>query len=313
MIPAYTTLSERANMKNTASLLSLTVSALLLTACGGGGGGQPDISATPTSTKGWSMYKHYQDDEWEYTYTASKDDIGDIPGEEYRINNIVMTFNNKKYHIGNKVIDISNLPLGLNNLKYQIQVTQTRLSNQTKDDQSAIGSMRLYKQQYSVIAGNNLDKLYSMKQGELTLKDNEYSVDDAQGRFTPFEQLPKAGKFTYNGSAFTANEEGKLTYTVDFDKSEGSGSISGLNRFGDISLHKGELKKITTGPLKNGGEIWGQASSANHHKGYYDVTFFGPNSEEIAGNLRFDHMKVRADGKQDSLEIGIAGSREPLK
>lgn len=298
-------------MRNTASLLSLTVSAVLLTACGGGGGGQPDVSSTQTGAKGWSTYKHYQNDEWEYTYTANEDDIGDIPGEQYRIHNIVMTVNNKKYHIGNKVIDISNLPLGLNNLKYQIQSTQTRLSNQTRDNHFAIGAMRLYKQQYSVIAGQNLEKLRSIKQGKLTLGDNEYWVDDAQGQLTPFEQLPQTGKFTYNGSAFTATEKGKLTYTVDFDKGEGSGSISGLNRFGDISLHKGELKKITAGPLENGGEILGQATSANHHKGYYDVTFFGPDSEEIAGGARLNHLKE--NGKQDSLEIGIAGSRVPLE
>ena len=113
-------------MKNTASLLSLTVSALLLAACGGGGGGNPDVSSTQTAAKGWGTY-NLKDDVSESTYTADKydeDDIGDIPGERYRIHNIVMTINNKKYTADNPTIDISGLPLGLNNLKYQTRLTK---------------------------------------------------------------------------------------------------------------------------------------------------------------------------------------------
>lgn len=303
-------------MKNTAPLLFLTVSAFLLTACGGGGGGgRPDISSaqTPssqTAKQGRGIYKlnDYTDS---YTYTANKNDAGDIPGEEYRISNIILTINNKKYHGNNNIVDISHLPLGLNNLKYQRKATQTRLSNQTEDHFSLEGTMRLYKQQYSVVIGDNLEKHSSIKQGTLPLTGNEYHIEDAQGQLTPFEQLPKAGKFTYNGSAFTANEAGKLTYTVDFDKGEGSGSISGLSRFGDINLHTGKLGKIGGGPNKNGGWVVGQATSAQNHKGYYDVTFFGPKAEEIGGDVRFPFAK--ADGKQDTLEIGIAGSREQLK
>lgn len=300
-------------MKNTASLLSLTVSALLLAACGGG---SPDVSSTQTAAKGWGTY-NLEDDVSEDTYTADKydeEDIGDIPGERYRIHNIVMTINNKKYTADNPTIDISALPLGLNNLKYQTRLTKTRLSNQAKEDDdeySATGTLRLYKQQYSVIAGINLERHHSKKHGPVSLTNVEYHIKDAQGLITPFEQLPQTGKFTYTGSAFTANEEGRLVYSVDFDKREGSGSVSGLNSTGDITLHAGGIGKTAAGPLANSGVIVGRATAANHHAGAYDVSFFGPNAEEIAGDVRLYRTKENA--QSNSMRIGIAGSREPLK
>lgn len=300
-------------MKQTISLLSLVVSAFLLTACGGSGGdqpsvssthtngsntAQPDTSSTQTGEKGWDTYKPI--------WNQSKD----IPNVgEYHSKTIWLSINNKKYQTQN--IDITHLPLGLNTLKYESHFTESE-PNQVEDTLTETGTMRLYKQKYSVVVGTNVEKSFSKNQGKfLTSSANEYSFDDdsPQGQLTPFEQLPKAGRFTYNGSAFTANEEGKLIYTVDFDKREGNGSISGLNYFGDISLNTSELQKNWLGSLKDkdGGQIFGDATSINSHQGKYELNFFGPNAEEIGGRAYFKN------NENNSISIGIAGSREQLK
>ena len=264
----------------------------------GNGIAQPDTSSAQTREKGWDTYKPI--------WSQSKD----IPNVgKYNSKTIWLSINNKKYQTGD--IDISHLPLGLNTLKYESQFTESE-PNQAEDTLTEKGTMRLYKQKYSVIVGNSVETSFSKNQGKpLTLSGNEYGLDDdsPQGQLTPFDQLPQAGKFTYNGSAFTANEEGQLTYTVDFDKREGSGNISGLNYFGDISLHTGKLQKNWLGSLKDkdGGQIWGQATSANSHRGEYELNFFGPNAEEIGGRAYFEN------NGNNSISIGIAGSREPLK
>ncbi|OOF75587.1 hypothetical protein BKG96_10585 [Rodentibacter caecimuris] len=108
------------------------------------------------------------------------------------------------------------------------------------------------------------------------------------GRFGGFETkvLPTEGNATYKGVGFTAERQGDLTYTVDFAKKEGEGEISGLKDLGTLHLDKGNIVR----PYNYDG--WGlginSSMTAKEWKdqnvtGQYQLFFYGPNAEEIAG------------------------------
>ncbi|WP_077587414.1 factor H binding protein domain-containing protein [Rodentibacter caecimuris] len=154
-----------------------------------------------------------------------------------------------------------------------------------------IGKERTYKdiynQKYSIIAATYASD-EKFQDPESARKDYLLSIHSIDGRFGGFETkvLPTEGNATYKGVGFTAERQGDLTYTVDFAKKEGEGEISGLKDLGTLHLDKGNIVR----PYNYDG--WGlginSSMTAKEWKdqnvtGQYQLFFYGPNAEEIAG------------------------------
>ncbi len=110
------------------------------------------------------------------------------------------------------------------------------------------------------------------------------------------EDLPQSGMARYTGTAFDINDRGTLTYNIDFGKKEGAGSISGLSRFGDITLHTATLRPIDDGDFATYEITRGRATVERGFGHNYELKLYGPQAAELAGNLRedFDNDVVAA-------------------
>ncbi|MDO5090994.1 MAG: factor H binding family protein [Cardiobacteriaceae bacterium] len=109
--------------------------------------------------------------------------------------------------------------------------------------------------------------------------DGKHTHMGTYGVETPEANFPGAGQATYRGVAFDMTEQGTLTYHVDFAAKNGHGEITGLSRYGTITLANVPVKTV-----KNSyGVIAGTASSAKGGSFDYGVGFAGEQAEEIAG------------------------------
>ncbi|MCQ9121664.1 hypothetical protein MUU45_001218 [Rodentibacter pneumotropicus] len=156
-----------------------------------------------------------------------------------------------------------------------------------------IGQERTYKdiynQKYSIIAAR-YESYEEFQDPESARKDYSLSIQPISGRFGGFETkvLPTEGDATYKGIGFTAERQGDLTYTVDFAKKEGEGEITGLKDLGTLHLDKGNIVR----PFND--DNWGLGINSSismaaeewkdqNVTGQYQLFFYGPNAEEIAG------------------------------
>lgn len=165
----------------------------------------------------------------------------------------------------------------------------------------------IYNQKYSVVTGNyhKQDREYQtfeyyyedgddrnsspshFRYVNRTQTTENYDVNDARGFKTPVDKFPTEGKATYNGVAFDAKKQGELTYTVNFAERKGSGEITGLDHIGDITLQEADLyKSASEGNMKiKGYAVANDWQNEGGVTGNYNVDFFGPNAEEIAGKI----------------------------
>lgn len=164
----------------------------------------------------------------------------------------------------------------------------------------------IYNQKYSVVTGNYHKQDAEYKEFEYYYEDGDdrnaspryryvnrarttenYDVNDARGFKTPVDKFPTEGKATYNGVAFDAKKQGELTYTVNFAERKGSGEITGLDHIGDITLQEADLyKSASEGNMKiKGYAVANDWQNEGGVTGNYNVDFFGPNAEEIAGKI----------------------------
>lgn len=165
----------------------------------------------------------------------------------------------------------------------------------------------IYNQKYSVVTGNyhKQDREYQtfeyyyedgddrnsspshFRYVNRTQTTENYDVNDARGFKTPVDKFPTEGKATYNGVAFDAKKQGELTYTVNFAERKGSGEITGLDHIGDITLQEADLyKSASDGNMKiKGYAVANDWQNEGGVTGNYNVDFFGPNAEEIAGKI----------------------------
>ena len=165
----------------------------------------------------------------------------------------------------------------------------------------------IYNQKYSVVTGNYHKQDTEYKEFEYYYEDGDdrnsspshyryvnktrttenYDVNDARGFKTPVDKFPTEGKATYNGVAFDAKKQGQLKYTVNFTERKGSGAITGLDHIGDITLHEADLyKSASAGNMKiKGTAVANDWQNEGGVTGNYNVDFFGPNAEEIAGKM----------------------------
>lgn len=105
-----------------------------------------------------------------------------------------------------------------------------------------------------------------------------YSVE------TPLDAFPNTGKATYSGTAFDFDDEGALTYHVDFAAKSGAGEITGLDRYGTISLNTAQIAAETTALGDSRYVGYGTAGSARGTQFDYVFGFAGHQAEEIAGS-----------------------------
>ncbi|WP_158078278.1 factor H binding protein domain-containing protein [Moraxella pluranimalium] len=195
------------------------------------------------------------------------------------------------------------------------------------------GSERVYNQPYSIVYGNYYTRAVRDRDGKiwgltnytnggangygtnLITKDQNYAyfnVDQIAGQATPASEIPTIGKATYGGGAFTGTGEGGLSYTVDFGKRTGSGSLYVSDIAGTVVLHEGEIVSTTGGGVAEKG-IKGVASLADtQYKGNYELGFYGPNAAEIAGKatMTAESYLIKAPSNTlGSVIIGFGGTR----
>ncbi|XDZ51491.1 factor H binding protein domain-containing protein [Neisseriaceae bacterium CLB008] len=269
--------------------IALTAAAvLILSACGGGGGSSsPNTDSTekpgPNQSSLSNVPTAYQ--------SAVKQAKDFAPYEDSDLIYTQLTIDGKTVRHDEK-IDFSSLKDGFSDKKVTLNY---------QDDSGRKGNaeatMKIYQQPYSMVIGTLVtkDSLNLSETGRL-------SIDHVRGLTTTEQGLPTTGTFTYNGVAFSDKEQGTLSYNVDFDARTGSGAISGLNTYGQITLAKGHINKAMNQDMVGMG-IMGQMSASKQPNGggFYELGFFGPNAEEIAGAAYY--------GDIVNTEIGFAGKR----
>lgn len=163
---------------------------------------------------------------------------------------MTLTINGHTYNMTDR-IDITALPDGLLERKYDATGKELLVAypdNKIVETREK-GTMYLYQQPYSVvIATLPTEYQYDGKsdpKGRLG-KENTFQVKLISGLPTSDDVIKSLkGKATYQGKAF-ANfgkgvETGELTYAIDFDSKKGSGSITGINSTGKITLKEGNI------------------------------------------------------------------------
>lgn len=169
-------------------------------------------------------------------------------------------------------------------------------------------NVRAYNQNYSTVVGFDTTGIETEMIGYDTDKSEKkpYSdklMDSYAVTGVSIEQaaLPATGSYTYTGKAFTATDnDGVLNYTINFDKKSGSGSITGIDKTGEITLKEGRIGTYTHGTKTSTvgiGET--QATTANGTAGTYTLGIFGANAEEVAGTVNFKGLE----------HVGFGGKR----
>ena len=196
-------------------------------------------------------------------------------------NNYQITVGGKTYTSGN--IDLKTLGNGIQ----RINATETASANVGGTTYTATrhSVFHLFYQSYSVVAG------LEVRGGQISNGDkigaSDLDIDTVKGYTT--KTLPSAGTYNYAGKAFSQKEAGQFNYAVNFDTRKGSGSITGIEEAGKITLNEGTISNLShTNPDNttiSGFGIQSTATSEKMGNGEYKLGFFGPNAEEVAGTV----------------------------
>lgn len=228
-------------------VIAVAVFTAILTACSGGGGSGGSSSNSGASASN-NTYKQP-----ETTYYGLSPRLKD-----------------STLFVGGKKIELAKEPEGWR--------THTLYNGQT---------VEFYKQKYTAFgyvvpkksSSDRINQLYTLSVG----------VDDSF-LYTPdlkFENLPKQGVVTYQGSSYAPNSKGKLSLEADFSIKTISGRIYdqkafyGDNNPADIQLLKTDIKKILS-PNNYEAHFAGKAVNGSDNLGYAGK-FAGPKAEEVIG------------------------------
>lgn len=160
------------------------------------------------------------------------------------------------------------------------------------------GDFLVYKQSHSIVAATLAKQKTNPSDGARS-EAFDFHVNEIQGQDIAFGNLPKLGQINYKGIAFNGDDRsGRLSYTVDFEKKQGSGSISGMHSGYNVELAKTDIQA-----MGNGSGLSGKAMKDGVEKGSYELKLFGSKAEEIAGKAKIN------DGSK-TQEIGLAGKKE---
>ncbi|MGX2986535.1 factor H binding protein domain-containing protein [Ursidibacter sp. B-7004-1] len=224
-------------------------------------------------------------------------------------------------------IDVSEAPLGFTS---QYGKKESSVYGWKGEDtgKKNITYVDVYNQKYSIVLGRYDNDHYSDPVKE------SYEVDIINlggGLRTTDEQLPTEGTATYKGVAFSKDDQGNLEYTIDFTNRQGNGSITGLS-VGELVLEKGELYKAYDREWKTAGNVTATDWKDQKVAGKYDTLLFGPNAEEITGQVKltqdrvYDHstgmMRANADkallppfdsSDNNGYSVGFGGTRGEIQ
>lgn len=279
-------------MKKPPLILAASAVSLVLTACssssgnGDGNGGSNDTRAVVTPLVSFpitdgAIKARIQEDADERGYTL----------DEYSIQ-----IGDKTYKDGNG-IDLKEFGMGTNVLSYKDTLKTTHSDGRAYTQEETYG-LYLFQQKYSSISGLELESfVLKNANGEIIAQDkqgdpsfNESFDITIKGDAT--KTLPATGKFNYVGDAwFDGKTKGKLSYAVDFGAKSGSGQVTG-HKDGIIDLLKASIDNM---PVYNDLDdskieakgILGKAA-INGKEGEYRLRFFGPNAEEMMGEVDLD-------------------------
>ena len=231
---------------------------------------------------------------------------------------MTLTINGHTYNMTDR-IDITALPDGLLERKYDATGKELLVAypdNKIVETREK-GTMYLYQQHYSVVI-DTLPTEYqyygkSDPKGRIG-KENTFQVKLISGLPTSDDVIKSLkGKATYQGKAFahfgTGVETGELTYAIDFDSKKGSGSITGINSTGKITLKEGNIGSGSPfNPLSTAGRVKGISGSAETEKMkayYYYASIFGPKAEEVAG-----YVTGSRNSKEGEWNVGFGGEKQ---
>ena len=286
-----------------------------LTACGGGGGGgsgvagsQPDaglsaLNAVPEAYRAQVRQAKTWQFEMENEHSIFTAELFD-----------------KAYGNKDAEIDLSGLPLGLNDYPYKDTEKAKRPFTmdtvfgeqklKTGDVVTTDGVFRVYQQPYSIVVGNYTTglQLNDNPRKAWADADADFLITDILGLATTQEAVDALTiQATYRGEAFTAKDRGELVYQVDFKARNGSGEITGLDQFGRIALEKGNIAAMPEWlDMKNVVGISAAATSEKQGKAGYTLMFAGSKAEEISGMVQANPEWQR---KRDEGIIGFGGKR----
>ena len=202
-----------------------------------------------------------------------------------------------------------NIPQGFTS-KYDDK-TQSIYNQQAKE----IGKERTYKdiynQRYSIVAAK-YESYDNSQNPESSGVDYSLSIQPISGRFGGFETkiLPTEGSAIYQGKAFTIERQGNLTYNVDFARREGEGNITELKDLGTLHLDKGNIVRpfnYEGWGLGINSSITAEEWQGQNVKGQYQLFFYGPNAEEIAGVAGIVQVQSDSNAKKLSDVLPTSG------
>ena len=231
--------------------------------------------------------------------------------QEVTIDGKTYHYQDKHTSVDDDTINLADLGMGYSSRQIEYSVTPAKGALSIELDPSkkvtAKGVLTAYQRPYSVVFAEALPFFHDgvgsgtqprFEEGcetSATATGCELFIHGDQiktvGYSTPSETIEKFAnnnqKFSYSGEAFThaaTPEKGTFNYQVAFgldkfglEKATSSGSITGFNSLGDITLGSGIL---------GGSQIIGGTATASKggRIGEYKLGFFGPNAEEVAGS-----------------------------
>ncbi|MBV7435384.1 hypothetical protein KRX19_10135 [Cardiobacteriaceae bacterium TAE3-ERU3] len=260
------------------------ITTLALTGCGGGGA---DISHT-------EMIKSENNKKFEEKLGESINKNNALTPDEYqeearRLKDNTLTITNSsnsdsleatliennhtlmKYKNNELYLSFSTLPAGLSTKKIHF------IGNDLQDT----GNLYSYQLPFSLASiYRNYDK--------------GTSIHYVLGSPTRLSETPSTGKAQYKGFASDGRESGELIYDIDFSTRKGSGIISGLSHYGEITLHEASLKQAPFGLNNDSIQSMtiADASVSSKKQDFdsgplqnYGLILYGPKASELAGSI----------------------------
>lgn len=305
-------------------LFTMAAATLFMTACGGGGGSgapsagiehpspvpeRPQVQNGKGMRGGWTEMTLNAGSEGRIKWTTDGKYL--LALKDYRL-----MLDGKTYKPGDQ-IDVSHLNQGLTIRPVTASINMVETDKPTVPLHSA-GEMKIYKQNFSVVAATRLDKdpFHRRAGGE----DATFNVDGYGGRQTQWNELPDNVSYRYTGQAISRlSNQGVLDYTIDFAAKRGKGSISGLPEFGVIELKDSPIgqyryKEDDSDFVGVRGERDSAVSSlGGEEDGEYNLIIHGPKAEEIVGivwmGYRYQDPQIQAGKREREEKIIFGGKR----
>lgn len=292
-------------MNRTVLVFGVVAGAVALSACSSkGDGASSGYSVSSSVVEANKVIVLPYVNGWSVPYAAyHKDDkSGDVDGAYYQGNEASL-------YSANTVLDTKGLSKGYHEIQKNYDV-----ANFDGYSFRVRGTERIYNQPYSVVYGRQYGEVTAKSNASLSattrqLAKNQFNVNHIVGYATPSSQIPTSGTAVYQGKAFSGyGSAGDLRYEVNFDNRRGEGRITGIADTGTIELNRGYISDIKLGVKTMRGIE--SSAYAGGYSGKYQLGFFGPNAEEVAGRVTLNGSQagIHTNGKGQA-EIGFGGQR----